>query len=103
MLEVPEGAIIAVRFVDGSPGFIVARSMSIEYEEVLMAMSADDMQFRSVGDFSIADLAGSAMENLTQDAVLEGLLRRVSGPVGTILDFSEARPLGRGAGRLLVR
>lgn len=107
-LEVPLEAIVAVRFVDGSAGFIVApATMDILYEEAVLAMSADDAGFKHVRGASIGalvqDIGGEMVDDAIQDAVLNVLARRLSGPLGAALEVSGAVPAGHGAYRILAR
>ena len=107
-LVLPIGSAVGVRFLDGTAGMIFApESMDSMYEDVYLPMGAAEGNFVPVDGASVGDLmhevGGQVAENVAQDRILSALLRKLSGPVGSVLDFSGAVPAGRSVVRIRMR
>jgi hypothetical protein len=101
LLSLPAQAEVYIRFWDGSAGLISASQVDESYEELYMAMSADEMSFQAVGGASIASIVTELGENAVEDRVFDLLFRRLSGPAGMLHDLT--LPVGGKAYRILLR
>jgi hypothetical protein len=83
VLVMPVDSAVAIRFLDGSAGLIIAHGISEIYESIGMSVSADDMGFQSnSGLLDALDIATSR----NQEEFVRLLAGRLAGPLGAILD-----------------